>query len=285
MQLISGNKLSLKALKDSIGKPEIFSKGTDKFWDDRYISKQMLKLHLDPEVESASRTKETIEAETKFIVKMTSMGGKKVLDLGCGPGLYVREFAKTGAMITGIDFSDTSISYANENISRIYTNASFLKMNYLDINFKEAFDVMTLIFYDFCALNPEEQNKLLTKIHAALVENGVFVFDVVSEEKKVSPSTAISICEGNGFWSADPYVEILRTFLYEDPKTEGLQYTIISENGAVKVIRIYHRLFGLEELVKLLQANNFVVDAVYKNLRGDRLTENSETYAVFARKA
>ncbi|HBV98730.1 MAG TPA: hypothetical protein DEF36_17070 [Desulfotomaculum sp.] len=285
MRIIKGNKIDLHSLKNSITKPEIFKKSTDKFWDDQYISGQMLKFHLNPEVEAASKTKETIEAETSFIIKWSNMDSdKRVLDLGCGPGLYVNEFAKTGAKVTGIDLSERSINHANENIKPGHKNIMFSKMNYLHMNFKESYDIATLIFYDFCALSTNEQKKLLLKIYEALKDNGVFIFDVVTENRKTFETTSISVCEG-GFWSSGSYIEIVKTFMYWEPKTEGIQYTIIAEDGATRVMRLYHRLFGLEEITKMLNDNNFKVEKVYKNLKGEALSEGSETYGIFARKA
>ncbi|WP_206459111.1 class I SAM-dependent methyltransferase [Anaerovorax sp. IOR16] len=262
MKIIDNNKINLSVLKNSIVQPEIFEKGTDKFWDDEYISEQMLNFHLNPDIEAASKTKDTIDAEASFIIKSTNMkGGKKVLDLGCGPGLYVREFAKTGAMVTGVDISERSINYANENIKPEYKNTLFIKKNYLNISFNNSFDIATLIFYDFCALSTNEQMILLSKIHGALRDNGILILDVVSENKETSISTNVSVCEG-GFWSPKPYIEILNTYLYEEPKTEGLQYTIIDEDGVTKVIRIYHRLFKLTEITKMLNKNGFKIESL-----------------------
>jgi SAM-dependent methyltransferase len=156
-------------------------------------------------------------------------------------------------------------------------------MNYLDIDFNESFDIVTLIFYDFCALNTAEQNILLEKIHAALKENGLFIFDIVTENKKTVNSTNISVYE-EGFWSPRPYVEILNVYLYENPKTEGLQYAIIEEDGSTRIIRIYHRLFSLTEITKMLNENGFKVEEVYKNLKGEVFSRDSETYGIIARK-
>ena len=285
MRIINDNKINLDLLKKSITKPEIFEKSTDKFWDDEYVSEQMLRFHLNPDIEAASKTKETIETEADFIIKSTAMSeGKAVLDLGCGPGLYVKEFAKTGAMVTGIDLSDRSIDYANNNIKLEYRNTLFIKMNYLDINFKEFFDIATIIFYDFCALNTNEQNILLAKIHTALKDNGFFIFDIVTKNKGTSISTNILVCE-EGFWSPKPYVEILNTYLYEVPKTEGLQYVIIDEDGLTRIIRIYHRLFSLTEITEMLNENGFKVEKIYKNLKGEAFSRDSETYGIIARKA
>ena len=286
MNIIHNNRLDFQVFQDAVARPEIFQKSTARFWDDEHVSTQMLKFHLNPAVEAASKTKETIEAETAFIIQATGMDeGKTVLDLGCGPGLYVRQFATTGAQVTGIDLSARSIRYANENIKPAHPNTDFLNLNYLDIHFCESFDAATLIFYDFCALNTDEQDLLLDKVHAALKEQGFFIFDIVTENRKTAASTTISACEGGGFWRPNSYMEILNTFLYEKPKTEGFQYTIIDEDGAVRIIRIYHRLFGLAEITKLLHDHRFRVEKIYKNLKGEALDGDSETYGIIARKA
>jgi 2-polyprenyl-3-methyl-5-hydroxy-6-metoxy-1,4-benzoquinol methylase len=164
MRIISHNKIDFALLKSCLEKPQIFDKSTHKFWDDDYVSGQMLKPHLDPDIEAASRTRHAIESEADFIISSTAMRkGKAVLDLGCGPGLYVREFAKTGAMVTGIDLSGRSIQYAQNHVRPEFANASFHRMNYLHMNFEASFDIATLIFYDFCALGTTEQNILLAK--------------------------------------------------------------------------------------------------------------------------
>lgn len=286
MRIIHDNQMDFRAFQNSIARPEIFAKSTTQFWDDEHISAQMLAFHLNPEVEAASKTMNTIEAETEFIIHLTEMGkGQTVLDLGCGPGLYVRQFAETGAQVVGIDLSERSIAYANANIQPAYPKAAFIKMNYLDLDFVDAFDVATLIFYDFCALNPDEQGRLLGKVHAALRKDGFFILDVVSEHRKTSTSTQISVAEGGGFWRPDSYLEILNTFIYEKPKTEGLQYTIISAAGDTRVIRIYHRLFALAEITKLLHDHHLAVEKVYRNLKGEALAGTPETFGIVARKA
>ena len=284
MNIIHNSKINMMLLKECMERPEIYTRSTCKFWDDEYISEQMLELHLDPDVGSASKTKATIEAETKFIINATSMSaGKAVLDMGCGPGLYVKEFAKTGAMVTGVDLSQRSIDYANRNIKPEYPNTLFEKMNYLNLAFEDSFDAATMIFYDFCVLSTDDQKTLLAKIHKALKKNGLFLFDSLTDNTRLPAETSITACEG-GFWSAKPYVEIQQSFLYDNPKTWGQQYTIIEEDGATRIIRFYNRLFSLAEITDLLSESGFRVKNVYKNLKGEAFEDTSDTCGIIAEK-
>ncbi|MEQ8176243.1 MAG: class I SAM-dependent methyltransferase [Syntrophomonadaceae bacterium] len=284
MKIIKKNMIDLAGLKDAIKKPEIYQKSTCKFWDDEHISGEMLKFHLNPDVEAASKTRKAIEAETGFIISYTGMNAShSVIDLGCGPGLYVREFARTGAEVTGVDLSPNSINYTLQHIKPEFENVRFINMNYLDMDFAASFDIATMIFYDFCVLNPDEQNRLLNNIHRALKSNGVFIFDVVTVNRKVPESTSISICDG-GFWSPEPYIEIMNTCLYEDQHTEGMQYTIIAKDGTTRIIRLYHRLFNRDDIEKLLAENGFEMVGIYNNLQGEALSEGTETFGIIARK-
>lgn len=98
MKLIENGEFNFEVLKKATEKPKLYEISNDKFWDDPHIAKQMLKAHLNPEINAASKTRKTIDLETDFIIQSTKMNNKmSVIDLGCGPGLYVDAFARTGA--------------------------------------------------------------------------------------------------------------------------------------------------------------------------------------------
>lgn len=66
---------------------------------------------------------------------------KKVLEIGCGIGTDGRQFAKNGAIYTGINLDQGSTELAIENFRLFQLDGNIVKMNAEDMNFAdEAFD-------------------------------------------------------------------------------------------------------------------------------------------------
>jgi len=66
--------------------PSLYTKSEAAFWNHEHISKQMLKAHLEPEFEGASRKLRFIEKSVAWISKTIPPSRfPLLLDLGCGP--------------------------------------------------------------------------------------------------------------------------------------------------------------------------------------------------------
>lgn len=100
-------------------KPGLYEKGTSFMWTDNYISKQLLNVHLNPEIDLGSRKMTTIKSTAEWILKIKQEDKElEILDLGCGPGLYSEIFSQSGHKVTGVDISQTSIDYAKKEAIR-----------------------------------------------------------------------------------------------------------------------------------------------------------------------
>ena len=112
--------------------PELYEKGTSFMWTDEHISKQILNIHLNPDIDLGSRKKSTIENTASWILKTQKEKGKlNILDLGCGPGLYTEIFAAKGHNVTGIDISKDSIEYAKKSAENKKLNVAYLNLIYI----------------------------------------------------------------------------------------------------------------------------------------------------------
>ena len=284
MKMIENGKFNFEVLKKATEKPKLYEMSNEKFWDDPHIAKHMLRAHLNPEINAASKTRRTINLETDFIIQSTGMNNNmSVIDLGSGPGLYVDAFARTGANVVGVDLSANSIEYAKNNIQIGNEKVRFCEMNYLDMEYDEVFDVATLIFYDFCVLSIEDQSRMLHKVHKALKPGGQFVLDVYSEHQQSDMSQSVGF-ENGGFWSNQPYWICKTAFMFSEPKVECFQYAIIDESSAMKLIRVFHRLFSLNEIQDLLEEHGFKIEKVFSNLKGQPLDSNSNQYGIVTSK-
>jgi len=132
--------LDFKKIMGLSVKPELYQKGTAVMWTDAYISKQLLEVHLNPEVDLASRKKKTIESTVKWILEKAGKNNLKILDLGCGPGLYSQLLSEKGHTVTGVDFSDFGVLSPDDratllsNIRRALKPGGFFLFDVLNDN-------------------------------------------------------------------------------------------------------------------------------------------------------
>ncbi|OMF85011.1 hypothetical protein BK147_32520 [Paenibacillus sp. FSL R7-0337] len=90
--------------------PVLWQRSVEPLWNDGHISKQMLEAHLNPDWEAASRRHSDIDCSVKWLSRLIPPGSR-ILDLGCGPGLYTKRLFEQGYNVTGLDFSRRSIAY------------------------------------------------------------------------------------------------------------------------------------------------------------------------------
>jgi len=157
---------------------------------------------------------------------------KQILDLGCGPGLYCELLAEHGHQITGVDFSKCSIAYAKQTAGEKNLKIEYIHQNYLNLSYKNQFDLVMMIFCDFDVLIPEDRTRLLQNISRALRPGGMFIFDSLNPkapEKMHVPGKTWETAD-SGFWINEPYLALSETFHYEEEKVILQQHIVCSES-------------------------------------------------------
>ena len=256
-------------------------------WNDAYTSQKMLEAHLDPTQHAASRNREFMEASLAWLTQRFSFQpGMTVCDFGCGPGLYTTEFARQGATVTGIDFSTRSIDYAKDVAERNHLPITYIHQNYLEFATTRQFDLVTMIYCDFCALSPAQRGTLLDTFGAILAEGGHLLFDVhtLSFFDQKTEGRDYDISPANGFWSPQPYVEFHNSWKYEPESVLLDTFTIIEEE---RTRNIYNWLqcYTPDTLRQELSKHDLDIIEYYADVSGAAYTEESETLAVIAQSA
>lgn len=94
-------------------KPELFEESQKNMWNDEYISKNMLKAHLNKNLDSATRNYDFVKQSVEWIARiLPPTEYPNLLDLGCGPGIYSELFFEKGYNVKGVDLSERSIRFA-----------------------------------------------------------------------------------------------------------------------------------------------------------------------------
>lgn len=263
-------------------RPEPYEPGDQKFWDDEHISKGMLATHLDPEDELATRKPGFVQKSANWITGLADAGKRlRLLDLGCGPGIYAELFAQRGFNVKGIDISARSIAYAKESAKKKGLGIEYACGSYLDEDFGGA-DVVTLIYCDFGVLCGDDRKKLLRRIKGALSPGGVFIFDALTpafySDKK--ESTNWSFCEG-GFWSEKPYACLYSFLRYDDCRTYCDRY-VIAEEERLRCFNIWNHAFTEEEIICDIKAAGFGKVVIYGDVAGAAYSKESGTICAAA---
>lgn len=101
-------------------------------WDER--AKRWI-ANMDAEPGKSARA-DRIEATAGYLRSRGLLGAEdSVVDIGCGPGLFVFEFAKTVHRAVGIDYSGRFVEYARECAAENgMTNAEFQQRDFLTLD-------------------------------------------------------------------------------------------------------------------------------------------------------
>jgi SAM-dependent methyltransferase len=268
-------------------RPPVFSQHTTAdLWTDPHISKQMLAHHLDGSVAIASHTTDFIDAAVAWLKETFGLDrGSRLLDLGCGPGLYAGRLARAGLDVTGVDFSARSITYAREAAARDGLRVDYVEADYLAWEPTGRFDVAMLVMRDYCALSPDRRLALLGKVERLLAPGGAFVFDVDSTtalEGQVE-SASYSVSPGGGFWSPGPYFEFANAFVYPEEAVLLTRYVIV-EGDRTRSIYNWIQLFSPESLTSELAGAGLDVESVMGDVTGRPFDPGSPQFAVVARR-
>jgi SAM-dependent methyltransferase len=268
-------------------RPEVYSSYTaDALWASPDISEMMLRYHLDGDVDLASRRTEFIEASFAWISAEFSLdAGSRIIDLGCGPGLYANRLARTGASVTGVDFSPRSLDYARAQAERDGLEIDYRLGDYLELDIEPGYDLATMIMCDYCAFSPNQRARLLRRVGELLKPGGAFLFDVYSLAYYETWEEMAAYGAGmmDGFWSAAPYYGFQNTFRYDQEKVVLEKYLILERERSTEYFNWFQH-YDVDSLTAEVESAGLVVDGVFGDVAGEEFDPSLPEFAVVVRK-
>jgi SAM-dependent methyltransferase len=272
-------------LREHLTRPGLFSQYSAKtLWTDDHISSRMLEYHLDPSGDIASRNHTFIQRAVSWMAHEFDLAGRTVLDMGCGPGLYALELARSGAHVYGIDFSPRSIQQARTVALDAGLDVDFELGDYLEYDPHRTFDLVCLIYGDYCALNPHQRGSLMRNVRRWLRGGGSLLLDVFSMAHfdAVAERTSFDAYLESGFWSAHPHFVFRTLFKYQEEGAYLDRYLVVEEATHWEVFN-WIQCFNCERLEEELASAGLHVVRRLGSVAGDTFEERAPEFAVEAK--
>lgn len=264
-------------------RPEPFSRYTAQdLWADEHRSGRMLDFHLDGEVDISSRRTDFIEDSVSWMTRRFGLGpASRIIDFGCGPGLYTSRFSGSGAEVHGVDFSSRSVAYARQQASERGDRTRYVEADYLEYQPDGEFDLATMIMCDFCALSPGQRRLMLEKFRRLLSPNGRVVLDAYSlrafENREESTRFGKDLMQG--FWSPNPYFGFATSLRYEEDKVVLDKYTIVERDAQMEVYN-WLQYFSPQSLEREVVDAGLAVEELLGNVAGAPFDADAPEFAV-----
>ncbi len=204
-------------------------------WDEPNFSRRMLKEHLTQSHDAASRRTAIIERQVAWIHQHV-LGGQaaRILDLGCGPGLYTARLAALGHTCTGIDFSPASIEYARQ-----HSACTYFQGDLREVAFGSGYDLVMMIYGELNTFTPEDAGQIVARALAALKPGGRLLLEPHTFEavERIGHEPPTWYSAQAGLFSDQPYLCLNDSF-FEARRAVSRHFVIDAQSGRVDDLRL-----------------------------------------------
>jgi ubiquinone/menaquinone biosynthesis C-methylase UbiE len=130
-------------------------------------------LKEKPSYETRREMRYRLQDYMATVIPFDAYSGKKVLEVGCGAGLDAAEFARNGALVTAVDFTETAVKETLATFSEAKVTGSVIRMDARKMTFDTgSFDLV----YSFGVLHHIPDYKTaIGEVSRVLKEGGDFI--------------------------------------------------------------------------------------------------------------
>ena len=198
-------------------------------WNDAEFSRRMLANHLTDSHDWASRRDKHIAAHVNCIQELLPKDGSKILDLGCGPGLYLQRLAQLGHHCTGVDFSPASIEYATNEAKRQGLDIEYVLSDIRAYESAQLFDCILVSFGEINVFSRQDALAILSFASHHLQRHGFLLIEVHTFDAvwMIGRNPASWHSFSSGIFSEKPHLCLQENFWDEESATATNRYYVI----------------------------------------------------------
>jgi SAM-dependent methyltransferase len=199
--------------------------------------------------------------------------GGRILDLCCGTGQIAKGLVEHGYRVTGIDGSAAMLRFARENAPA----AEFIHADARTFKLSETFQAVISAFDSLNhVMELEELKAVFRNVHAALDDDGIFLFDLNLEDETELMGNSLEMV-------ADDHVCVVRSNYEPEEKLKRYDVTTFElESGLWRRwdLTLFQRYYDSDEVIAALADCGFTRVNAYDARRefGFRLSDGRMFY-------
>ena len=255
-------------------------------WSRPEYSRRLLREHLDQSHDGASRRLGQVGAHVRRLARLLPPPPARILDAGCGPGLYATRLAKLGYEVEGFDVSPAAIRHARSDARRLHVSGrtSFRRQDLAGLNIGAEFDAALLIYFVLEAFPRAKQPQVLRRIARALLPQGKLVAELrLRPDQPPGRTTWWDVVDESVL--SDRRHLLLGDALYEPRRhTYVLREIAVFDDGRVAAQQTSGWLCPFESIPALFGRAGLRVQRMYDAWTGHAATALSESVLVVARR-
>ncbi len=280
--------LDLMDIVQRDAKPQPWAEGEKIPWNEPGFSDRMLREHLSQEHDWASRRAATIERHVDWIHReVLSSRPTRILDLGCGPGLYTSRLAKLGHECSGIDFSPASIAYARDYAQKANLRCAYQLEDVRKADFGSGHDLAMFIFGELNVFTQQDAGLILKKAQAAVQPHGSLILEVHTLEvvRRIGMQPGSWYSSESGLFSDRPHLCLQENFWDDGRSVATQRYFILDvQTGRVTRYASSMQAYTLDQYQDTLQECGFPKVAFFPSLMGESDPSQPDLFVILAKK-
>ena len=128
-----------------------------------------------------------------YVTSATKIKGKRILDVGCGGGIFSESLAKLGANVTGIDLADSSLNVAINHAKKSNLNISYKNIDIESLSEKQPNSFDIVVCFELLEHVPNPKS-IISSCNKIVANSGDLFFSTINRNIK-SYLLAIVIAE------------------------------------------------------------------------------------------
>ncbi len=280
--------MKLTDLLRRVSPPAPWAEGDKIPWHDPDFSRRMLREHLSQAHDAASRRTIIIDEHVEWIQRaVLNNRSSRILDLGCGPGLYSSRLAQHGHTCVGIDFSPASIEYARAIAQSRQLACEYRLEDVRHAEYGTGYDLAMFIFGEPNVFRPEELQRILSKAHAALNDGGHILLEVhpLAVVQRLGRQRATWYTLEQGLFSDRPHLVLFESF-WDEAQSVAIErfYIVDAETHEVTPHSSSMQAYTDDQYRYALQIAGFTDITFYPSLIGVPDERQPDLFTIVARK-